>query len=714
MPLKRGSAGASRAGILRHSALAWVVLFASVIVTFFAWRITTATVENSEEQAFLTLVGESNDAISMRMLDYQIALDSAVGLLRGSEDVTRAEWKIFAESLKLQTQFTGIQGLGYAVIVPPDAKPGFEKDIRAEGFPDFAINPADGRNFYTAILYLEPFDFRNQRAFGFDMYSEPTRREAMESAARTGLATVSGPVTLVQETDKDIQRGFLMYVPHYRSGAPIDTVKQRQDALVGWVYAAFRTGDLMDGVLPSEARDFFSEIFYGNDTATENLLYEGHRASGFEPERMAQTSMPIGNRIWTTRFTSDSTTSARSSQPWIVAGAGLVIDVLLFLVIASLALRRQRAEELALQMTDDLRTSNKSLSGFMQIVETTPDFVAIFDVRGGLQHLNRAWRALLGLTDNDPLPGHIDPLFESDALDQLREVAVPAALRDGMWSGESTLMGEDRPLEVSLTVLRHEGQAGLDGRRLSIVAHDITAYKNVERLKDEFVSTVSHELRTPLTSIHGSLVLLDQGAVGVMSEQAAHMLAIARRNTDRLIRLINDLLDLEKMQAGKMEMSVRPTDLRHLVEQAVSSVQSTAGAAGITLIIECPDDAPPVEVDADRMIQVLTNLLSNAIKFSPGNSTVTVSVRHHASDRCVELAVADQGSGISTAMLEAIFERFTQADSSAARAKGGTGLGLAIANDIVKLHGGSITATSSDGQGTILRVTLPLDSIDRR
>lgn len=387
--------------------------------------------------------------------------------------------------------------------------------------------------------------------------------------------------------------------------------------------------------------------------------------------------MPIGDRIWTTRFTAPHKSSARASQPWIVAGAGLVIDVLLFLVIASLTMRRQRAEEIALQMTDDLRTSNKSLSEFMQIVETTPDFVAIFEVRGGLQHLNRAWRGLLGLTDDDPLPNNIDPLFDGDALGQLREVAVPAALRDGMWSGESTLVGEGgQALEVSLTVLLHEGLSGLDGRWLSIIAHDITAYKKVEKMKDEFVSTVSHELRTPLTSIHGSLVLLERGAVGVVSERAAHMLAIARRNTDRLIRLINDLLDLEKMQAGKMTMNVRPTALRPLVEQAISSVQSVADAAGITLTVDSPDGGPAVDLDPDRMIQVLTNLLSNAIKFSPADSTVTVSAKYHSADGSVELAVADQGLRISKEMLEAVFERFTQADSSTARAKGGTGLGL--------------------------------------
>jgi len=477
--------------------LAWVVLLATVAMTFFTWHVTKSSVDSKAEQEFLDMVGEANEAISQRMVDYTIALDSGLGLLRASEmSVSRTEWKEFADSLKLRTQFAGIQGLGYAVVVRPDQKLEFENEVRAEGFPGFAIRPPGDRDSYSAILYLEPFDSRNQRAFGFDMYSEPTRREAMASAARTGLATVSGPVTLVQEIDEDVQRGFLMYVPHYRTGAPIDTVEQRLDALVGWVYAPFRTGDLMGGVLPPQARKFFTEIYYGESTAAENLLYESPRADDFEPGRSAQNSIAIGNRIWTTRFTSDETTTTTSLEPWIVAGAGSVIDVLLFIVVASLAWNRQRAEEIALKMTADLRTSNKSLKGFMQIVETTPDYIAIFDVGGGLQHLNRAWRSHLGLADHDPLPGSLEALFDAVALRQLRDVAVPAALRDGIWSGESTLAGIDgHQREVNLTVLRHEGPWAVDETWLTVLAHDITAYKSAGRL-----SALTEELRRNLSA----------------------------------------------------------------------------------------------------------------------------------------------------------------------------------------------------------------------
>jgi len=464
--------------------LAWVVLFATIVMTVFTWLVTKNYADDSAEQDFLSIVDEANDAISQRMVDYTIALDSGLGLLRSSgEPVTRSAWKNFADALKLRSQFAGIQGLGYAVVVPPAEKDAFEQKVRAEGFPDFSIRPPGERDVYSAILYLEPFDNRNQRAFGFDMYSEPIRWEAMASAARTGVATVSGPVTLVQETDEDVQRGFLMYVPHYRSGAPLDTVEQRLNALVGWVYAPFRTGDLMQGVLPAQARKFFTEIYYSDNATDQNLLYRSSVAGDFESGRVAQNTIAIGDRLWTIRFTSDKAHSAGSPIPWIVVGAGSAIDLLLFIIVASLAFNRQRAEDIALKMTADLRTSNKSLKGFVQIVENAPSFIAIFEVGGGLHHLNRAWRSFVGLADQDPLPSTIEAVLDDRTLRQLWDVAAPAALQDGIWSGESTLTGVDgRKLEVSLTVLRHEGPRAPDESWLAVVAHDITAYRTIARL----------------------------------------------------------------------------------------------------------------------------------------------------------------------------------------------------------------------------------------
>ncbi len=363
---------------LFRSAVAWAVLFGSLAVTFLAWQMTSSAVNVTEDQRFKVLVDASNKAISDRMVDYEVALNSAAGFVSASSRVDRAEWKSFAASLDLQDNFPGIQGLGYAAKVSPADKAALTASIRAEGFPDFAIKPGGKRDPYTAIIYLEPFDWRNQRAFGFDMYSEPTRRAAMQSATNTGAATVSGPVTLVQETGNDVQRGFLMYVPSYTQGVPLDTVEQRQSALAGWVYAVFRTEDLMRGVLPVEAQALSTDIYYGTDTAVRDLLYRSSEAAPLANESefvgKAVTQLPIGDRTWTTVFGTYEPLGGGSDQPLIVAVAGLTISALLFLVVGSLSSGRQRAKSYAAKVNhdlseraDELARSNRELERFTSI-----------------------------------------------------------------------------------------------------------------------------------------------------------------------------------------------------------------------------------------------------------------------------------------------------------------------------------------------------------
>jgi len=224
-------------------------------------------------------------------------------------------------------------------------------------------------------------------------------------------------------------------------------------------------------------------------------------------------------------------------------------------------------------------------------------------------------------------------------------------------------------------------------------------------MKDEFISTVSHELRTPLTSIRGALGLLSSGVIGTMNEKAAHLLRIAVSNTDRLVRLINDILDLERMESGRARLSFRNCNLADLTAQAVETMKPMADAAYVTL--ETAMDALPLDADSDRILQVLTNLLSNAIKFSPRGSTVRVTARAEAADNTVHLRVSDAGRGIPADKLEAVFDRFQQVESADARQKGGTGLGLAICRTIVQQHAGAIWAERNEGAGVTLAVRLP-------
>jgi signal transduction histidine kinase len=225
-----------------------------------------------------------------------------------------------------------------------------------------------------------------------------------------------------------------------------------------------------------------------------------------------------------------------------------------------------------------------------------------------------------------------------------------------------------------------------------------------ERVKDEFLSIAGHELRTPLTSIRGSLGLLAGGLVGELPAEAADMVALAVDNTDRLVRLVNDILDIERMDAGHLPLERAPVGVGELVRQSAQALQATAEDAGVRLRVEVEE--LEVCADGDRVVQTLVNLLGNAIKFSPPGSVVTVAVAR--SEGCARFSVTDSGRGIPPEQLDSIFERFNQVDASDTRERGGSGLGLAIARGIVESHGGHLWAESTPGQGSSFRFTLPL------
>ena len=246
-----------------------------------------------------------------------------------------------------------------------------------------------------------------------------------------------------------------------------------------------------------------------------------------------------------------------------------------------------------------------------------------------------------------------------------------------------------------------------EGPFFSIFAHDISGRKQVERMKNEFVSTVSHELRTPLTSISASLALLADGMAGELPADAQGLVGIANASSERLVRLIGDVLDLQRMDAGRMESSREVQPVLPVAQGAVASMAGLAARAGVALACEAGPGAAALRasIDRDRIVQVLANLLSNAVKFSEAGTTVTTRVDGGGGG--VRLAVTDQGSGIPEAFRERVFQRFAQADGTKSRRSGGTGLGLSICKAIVEAHGGTIRFDSVAGQGTTFVVELP-------
>jgi PAS domain S-box-containing protein len=333
------------------------------------------------------------------------------------------------------------------------------------------------------------------------------------------------------------------------------------------------------------------------------------------------------------------------------------------------------------------------------VLDTLAEGVVVVDGDGAIHEANPAAELLFGRSAPElrgsPLAGYFPRVPLS--IEQLANQPV----RDQRFV-ESAIETADGERAIEIAVSR---VAGEDDPLFVCVLRDLTERKRVERLKNEFVSTVSHELRTPLTSIAGSLDLISAGAAGEVPEQAASLVEIARKNSRRLVRLINDILDVEKIESGQLTLEFRRLNLRDIVTQSIDATRAFAREYGVEYRLVANDAEASVYGDADRLTQVLTNLLSNAAKFSPSGRVVDVTVTRDGDEARVD--VRDYGPGISPEFRKRIFQRFAQADSSDTRGKGGTGLGLAIAKSLVERHGGRIGFDTETGQGTTFWFSLP-------
>jgi PAS domain S-box-containing protein len=263
--------------------------------------------------------------------------------------------------------------------------------------------------------------------------------------------------------------------------------------------------------------------------------------------------------------------------------------------------------------------------------------------------------------------------------------------------------GSEFPVEVGLNPIR----TGMHVLVLAAII-DISERKRMERLKEEFVATVSHELRTPLTSIAGSLGLLAGQTPDTMSESQKRLVKIAQTNSNRLVRLINDILDMEKIESGRVEFDFARVDLRLAAERSIEANHGFADGFGVRIRLDSVSlDVAEVNADPDRIAQLMTNLLSNAIKFSPRDAEVLVAVERTKIGNAFRFSVRDHGTGVPEEFKPRIFEKFAQADGSNLHQNGGTGLGLCIAQQIVERLSGRIGFEDAKGGGTMFYVDLP-------
>jgi PAS domain S-box-containing protein len=341
------------------------------------------------------------------------------------------------------------------------------------------------------------------------------------------------------------------------------------------------------------------------------------------------------------------------------------------------------------------------------IFDAAFDAIVTLNPSGGIETINRAGERMFGRPAEELARRDIGMLIDlgqdGDGNFLQRVEGSAGSLAGGLLRELTARRADGTAFPVDLALSSMELP---DGLHVVAVIRDITDRRKTEQLKEEFVSTVSHELRTPLTSIAGSLGLLAGGAAGELPEKAGRLLSIAHSNCQRLVRLINDILDIEKLESGALRFDFGPVRLDDLIARSVEGVRGYA--AGLRIRADITPDAAGLLVrgDADRLIQVLTNLLSNALKFSPIGGEVEVSLARQG--HVARLTVRDHGAGIPDEFRSRVFSKFAQADSTDSRQRGGTGLGLAISKEIVDRHGGRLSFDSVVGEGSSFHVDLPL------
>jgi PAS domain S-box-containing protein len=549
------------APVLRSPGLFWAagVLVILLVITGAAWRATKSTVEAEARARFEFATSKVIDLIRGRVQDYSQILWGGAGLLAASPNVTREQWRAYVSALRIEDQLPGLQGIGFARHIPAPQKDAHVQAMRADGFPDYDIRPPGERSQYTSIVYLEPFDWRNQRAFGYDMFTEPVRRAAMERARDSARAAVSGKVTLVQETETDVQAGFLIYVPAYRPGAAVATPEQRRTALVGYVYSPFRMTDLMTrGALAgqAEARGLELEIYDGTAVQEEALLYRstgfGAQPIGNASPLVATVTRSVDDRPWTFRLAAGPSFAASidEQRPVIVLLAGIIISLLATAVTSALVTNRAQAIEANRRLSADVARRERveeqlrqSESKFRLLFRDNPLPMWAYD-KETLQiiEVNEATIAKYGYSRAEFEKMRITEFRTPDDVPRLLEFLASLGS-----SGRHTTEARHRLKDgqvIDVAIELHDAE--LSGRKLTLVAaNDITERK---RAREALVDSERLARGIVETALDAFIQMDDTGCVIEWNSQAQAMFGWSRE--EAIGKLLAALIVPERLRAA--------------------------------------------------------------------------------------------------------------------------------------------------------------------
>jgi len=399
---------------IRQMITASVILLAGLSVTLYLNKMLTDSLVGESEKQFNFECNELQNKISTRLHSHEQFLRSQASFFDIKSNITRKDWQNAYEKQQIVNNLPGFQALAHQVIIKPNEVAEHEKMIRNQGFPNYQINPKGKRDIYTAIIFIEPFSDRNLKAFGYDTFSDPVRREAMEMARDLNIATLTKKITLVQETDKNIQAGSIMFVPVYKSGLPINTIAERQIAITGWVSAPYRLSDFMTGILDEYekfiGKDIHIEIYDDSTFSQNSLLFDSNLDDDLLQSQnsilITKRTITFNKNKWHLKFIYDNSNHASLNfkQVNYTLYGGVSISFLLFVLYIALSTTNIRAKKLANELTQELSESEKL---HRSVLNASPEDITITDLEGRILLVSPVALTMFNFKENDDLIGKL-------------------------------------------------------------------------------------------------------------------------------------------------------------------------------------------------------------------------------------------------------------------------------------------------------------------
>ena len=673
------------------------ILLAMTIGTAFMVR---TIVANQSDDRFESFSLRASNSVAAELRAVMSEVHDVSGVLVGSSHVTDVTIDTFVEFTSgLRAQGISAKTIGFIPLIQREDVDDFETSMRSQGFTAYIMEPNTGDSEQFPVAFMDPPNGIPAK-FGDNLARDRVFSTAMNEARDTGRAAATAPFT------NDGVTSFAMLAPIYQSGVRVQSTDQRRDALVGFGLTLYETESLMAGPI---TRADLSEVHITMTDLGPILAPVTAALKLFESPTLpatggnhAATAIEVGGREWRFDLLSVPSfgVSALERNVWIIVlGAGLAITAVATGASYSLASSRQIARS-------DLRLMSTQLSVFL---ESALEGILLVDRDRRVAWTNQSFANAFGYENSAALVGLTSPELEEGAELSVVESAGLVNRINEIYSDENlTVPAEDivfvkpSPVTYSRTsVPVTDGDGNYRGRLW--VYRDVTAERAAEQAKGVFVSMVSHELRTPLTSVIGFLELVISGAAGPITSESERLLGMARRSSDRLKRLVNDILDISRLEGG-IRVDLTPVPLVPLISELLDNVRGEFESRNLTLQVNVPPGLPEIYADSSRLFQVLMNLTTNAYRYTPEGGKVVISARTR--DDLIEIAVTDTGVGIANQDKERVFERFVRVESEARKSPGSTGLGLAIAKSLTELQGGIIEMTSEIGVGTTFRVLL--------